>query len=124
VRNRADSGSARGLVVPHDCASLEAGLEKILDDPAFAARLRAGCGEVARSLGWPSRSPRMESLYQELVSEAASDEGLRVILAHLRGQLVRAGEVLAPNTSQLRDKSVLRCQLAASNRIAVRGRLK
>jgi len=58
-----------GLVVPHDCASLEAGLEKILDDPAFAARLRAGCGEVARSLGWAEPLARMESLYQELVSE-------------------------------------------------------
>src|SRR6202011_5111095 len=26
------------LVVTHDCAALEAGLKKILDDPAFAAR--------------------------------------------------------------------------------------
>jgi glycosyltransferase involved in cell wall biosynthesis len=58
-----------GLVVPHTCASLEAGLEKILDDPAFAARLRAGCGEVARSLGWAEPLAQMESLYQELVSE-------------------------------------------------------
>jgi len=58
-----------GLVVTHDCASLEVGLEKILDDPAFAARLRAGCGEVARSLGWAEPLAQMESLYQELVSE-------------------------------------------------------
>jgi glycosyltransferase involved in cell wall biosynthesis len=58
-----------GLVVTHDCASLEAGLEKILDDPAFAARLRAGCGEVARSLGWAEPLAQMELLYQELVSE-------------------------------------------------------
>jgi glycosyltransferase involved in cell wall biosynthesis len=58
-----------GLVVPHDCASLEAGLEKILGDLAFAARLRAGCGEVARSLGWAEPLAQMESLYQELVSE-------------------------------------------------------
>jgi glycosyltransferase involved in cell wall biosynthesis len=58
-----------GLVVPHDCASLEAGLEKILDDPAFAVRLRAGCGEVARSLGWAEPLAQMESLYRELVSE-------------------------------------------------------
>jgi glycosyltransferase involved in cell wall biosynthesis len=57
-----------GLVVAHDCAALEAGLEKILDDPAFAARLRAGCGEVARSLGWAEPLAHMESLYQELVS--------------------------------------------------------
>jgi glycosyltransferase involved in cell wall biosynthesis len=57
-----------GLVVAHDCAALEAGLEKILNDPAFAARLRAGCGEVARSLGWAEPLAQMESLYQELVS--------------------------------------------------------
>ena len=45
-----------GLVVPHDCAALEAGLARILDDPALAARLRAGCqGWRTRSAG-PSRS--------------------------------------------------------------------
>ena len=40
-----------GLVVPHDGAALEAGLARILDDPAFAARLRDGCkrgGELAQ----------------------------------------------------------------------------
>ncbi len=58
-----------GLVVPHDCAALEAGLKKILDDPAFAARLREGCGEVARSLGWSEPLAHMESLYRELVSK-------------------------------------------------------
>jgi glycosyltransferase involved in cell wall biosynthesis len=57
-----------GLVVPHNCASLEAGLEKILDDPAFAERLRAGCGGVACSLGWGEPLAQMESLYQQLVS--------------------------------------------------------
>jgi glycosyltransferase involved in cell wall biosynthesis len=57
-----------GLVVSHDCAALEAGLEKILDDPAFAARLRAGCSDVARSLGWAEPLADMESLYQGLVS--------------------------------------------------------
>jgi glycosyltransferase involved in cell wall biosynthesis len=57
-----------GLVVSHDCAALEAGLEKILDDPAFAAHLRAGCREVARSLGWAEPLAHMESLYQGLVS--------------------------------------------------------
>ena len=58
-----------GLVVSHDCAALEAGLEKILGDPAFAARLRAGCGEVARSLGWTEPLTQMESLYKTLLSE-------------------------------------------------------
>jgi len=56
-------------VVSHDCEALEAGLEKILGDPAFAARLRAGCGEVARSLGWAEPLAEMESLYKILLSE-------------------------------------------------------
>ena len=58
-----------GLVVPHDCAALEAGLGQILDDPAFAAHLRAGCETVARSLGWTEPLAEMESLYQDLLSE-------------------------------------------------------
>jgi glycosyltransferase involved in cell wall biosynthesis len=57
-----------GLVVSHDRADLEAGLEKILGDPAFAARLREGCGEVARSLGWAEPLAQMESLYKEFLS--------------------------------------------------------
>src|SRR6202166_4448580 len=40
-----------GVVVPHDCAALEEGLVQILDYPAFATQLRAGCETVARSLG-------------------------------------------------------------------------
>jgi glycosyltransferase involved in cell wall biosynthesis len=58
-----------GLVVPHDCAALEAGMEQILDDPAMAARLRAGCKEVTRSLGWAEPLAEMESLYRGLISE-------------------------------------------------------
>jgi len=58
-----------GLVVSHDCAALEVGLEKILGDPAFAARLREGCGEVARSLGWAEPLGQMDSLYKEILSE-------------------------------------------------------
>jgi hypothetical protein len=58
-----------GLVVPHDCTALEAGLEKILDDPAFAARLRSGCEGVARSLGWAEPLAEMETLYQQSASQ-------------------------------------------------------
>lgn len=56
-----------GLVVPHDRAALEAGLGRILNDPALSARLRAGCGEVARSLSWGEPLAQMESLYRQLV---------------------------------------------------------
>jgi glycosyltransferase involved in cell wall biosynthesis len=57
-----------GLVVSHDCAALEAGLVRILEDPVFAAHLRAGCGEVTRSLGWAEPLADMESLYREMMS--------------------------------------------------------
>jgi glycosyltransferase involved in cell wall biosynthesis len=58
-----------GLVVPHDGAALEAGLARILDDAALAARLRDGCKGVANSLGWAEPISQMETLYRELISE-------------------------------------------------------
>jgi glycosyltransferase involved in cell wall biosynthesis len=58
-----------GLVVPHDCAALEAGLTRILDDSALAARLRGGCREVANSLTWAEPLAQMEKLYRDLISE-------------------------------------------------------
>ena len=57
-----------GLVVPHDCAALEAGLAQILDDPVLAARLRGGCQGVAKSLSWTEPLAQMETLYRELIS--------------------------------------------------------
>jgi glycosyltransferase involved in cell wall biosynthesis len=58
-----------GLVVPHDCAALEAGLSRILEDPALAAQLREGCKGVANVLGWAEPLAQMENLYRELISE-------------------------------------------------------
>jgi glycosyltransferase involved in cell wall biosynthesis len=58
-----------GVVVPHDCAALEAGLGRVLNDTAFAANLRAGCKDVARSMGWAEPLAEMESLYRDLISE-------------------------------------------------------
>jgi glycosyltransferase involved in cell wall biosynthesis len=58
-----------GLVVPHDCAALERGLDQILGDPALTARLREGCKGVANSLGWSEPLAQMETLYRELISE-------------------------------------------------------
>src|SRR5258708_31844413 len=55
-----------GLVVPHDCAALESGLEQILGDPVMAAHLRAGCKEVTRSLGWAEPLAETEALYRHL----------------------------------------------------------
>jgi glycosyltransferase involved in cell wall biosynthesis len=58
-----------GIVVSHDCAALEAGLAQILEDSALTARLRTGCDELARSLGWAEPLAQMESLYSELTKE-------------------------------------------------------
>jgi glycosyltransferase involved in cell wall biosynthesis len=58
-----------GLVVPHDCTALEAGLARILDDSALAARLREGCKGVASSLSWSEPLAQMETLYRALISE-------------------------------------------------------
>jgi glycosyltransferase involved in cell wall biosynthesis len=58
-----------GLVVPHDCAALENGLARILEDPALSARLRAASKGVADSLGWAEPLAQMESLYRELTAQ-------------------------------------------------------
>ena len=58
-----------GLVVPHDRDALEAGLSRILDDPALAASLRGGSQGVADSLSWAEPLAQMENLYRELLSE-------------------------------------------------------
>ena len=65
-------GQRAGLVVPHECAALEAGMARILDDRAFAAQLRAGCNEVRNSLSWAEPLAQMEALYQAIVSEHCS----------------------------------------------------
>lgn len=63
-------GGRAGLVVSHDCAALEAGLAKILDDSEIHGRLRAGCVEVAASLNWAEPLKIMEGVYQDLAREA------------------------------------------------------
>ena len=57
-----------GIVVPHDCSALEAGLAQILDDPGLSARLRGGCEGVASALGWAEPVAQMQTLYRELIS--------------------------------------------------------
>lgn len=58
-----------GLVVPHDCAALESGLARILDDPALNARLRGGCQNVANSLGWAEPLAQMQTIYAQIIAE-------------------------------------------------------
>ncbi len=58
-----------GFVVPHDRGALQAGLARLLSDEALRQRLRAGCAEVTRALGWDEPLAMMEALYAELVTE-------------------------------------------------------
>jgi len=58
-----------GLVVSHDCAAVEAGMARILEDPALAAQLRAGCRAVADSLSWCEPLSQMEAVYREVITE-------------------------------------------------------
>jgi glycosyltransferase involved in cell wall biosynthesis len=58
-----------GLVVSHDCAALEAGLSRILENSAVAGQLRDGCKALANSLSWAEPLAQMEALYREVISE-------------------------------------------------------
>jgi glycosyltransferase involved in cell wall biosynthesis len=58
-----------GLVVPYDRDALQAGLARLLEDEDLRQRLRTGCAEVARSLGWDEPLVMMESLYANLTVE-------------------------------------------------------
>ena len=58
-----------GLVVPHDPGALQAGLARLLGDDALRQRLRAGCADVTRALGWEEPLALMETLYAELAAE-------------------------------------------------------
>jgi len=61
-----------GLVVPHECAALEAGMARILEDRAFASQLREGCNEVKNLLSWAEPLAQMEALYQTIIAEHRS----------------------------------------------------
>lgn len=62
-------GGRAGIVVAHERAAIEAGMARILEDAALAARLREGCKAVADSLSWTEPLEQMESLYRELITE-------------------------------------------------------
>jgi glycosyltransferase involved in cell wall biosynthesis len=58
-----------GLVVPHECGAITAGLQRLLGDAALQQRLRNGCAEVARELDWAEPLDQTESLYATLAGE-------------------------------------------------------
>jgi glycosyltransferase involved in cell wall biosynthesis len=61
-----------GLVVPHDRGALSAGLEQMLNDSALWQRLRNGCADVARELGWAEPLNETEAMYAALAGAKAN----------------------------------------------------
>jgi glycosyltransferase involved in cell wall biosynthesis len=68
-----------GLVVPHDRGALTAGLEQLLNDSAFQQRLREGCAQVARELGWAEPLGETEALYATLTCGKATSASPAVV---------------------------------------------
>lgn len=68
-----------GLVVPHKCEALVAALDQ-LSHPELRTRMKLGCEEVARGLGWEQPLAETEALYAQLLSDlsAAPTEPPRV----------------------------------------------
>jgi glycosyltransferase involved in cell wall biosynthesis len=58
-----------GLVVPHDCDALAAGLERLLGPSGLAEQFRQGCADVAQSLGWEEPLDATQLLYADLVQK-------------------------------------------------------
>jgi glycosyltransferase involved in cell wall biosynthesis len=55
-----------GLVIPHECEALVYALQQ-LSDAGLRARMKLGCMDVARGLGWEQPVALMEALYAELL---------------------------------------------------------
>ena len=55
-----------GLVVPHECEALVRALHQ-LSDASLRERMRLGCLEVARELGWEQPLAQIEALYAALL---------------------------------------------------------
>jgi glycosyltransferase involved in cell wall biosynthesis len=55
-----------GLVIPHECEALVRALHR-LSDVGLRERMKLGCIEVARGLGWEQPLAETEALYTELL---------------------------------------------------------
>jgi glycosyltransferase involved in cell wall biosynthesis len=62
-----------GLVVPHQCEALVRALYQ-LSDAALRARMKLGCVDVARELGWEQPVAEMEKLYAELADTLSATQ--------------------------------------------------
>lgn len=67
-----EDGRSGLLFPPDDHVALAAQIERLLDNPALAAELRAGARRRAEEYGWPSLARRVIGLYEELVASQAA----------------------------------------------------
>jgi glycosyltransferase involved in cell wall biosynthesis len=56
-----------GLVISHECEALIRALDQF-SDPGLRTRMKQGCKEVARGLGWEQPLAETEALYAQLLS--------------------------------------------------------
>jgi glycosyltransferase involved in cell wall biosynthesis len=57
-----------GLVISHECESLIRALDQ-LSHPELRMRMKLGCAEVARGLGWEQPLAETEALYTQVLSD-------------------------------------------------------
>jgi glycosyltransferase involved in cell wall biosynthesis len=60
-----------GLVVAHQSQELADALGSVLEDDTLQERLRTGCPDVIRGLSWEEPLTQMETLFQNIILEAA-----------------------------------------------------
>jgi glycosyltransferase involved in cell wall biosynthesis len=60
-----------GLVISHECEALVRALDQ-LSDPGLRTRMKLGCEEVARGLGWDQPLAETEALYAQLLSNLSA----------------------------------------------------
>jgi glycosyltransferase involved in cell wall biosynthesis len=60
-----------GIVISHECEALVRALDQ-LSDPGLRTRMKLGCKELARGLGWEQPLAETEALYAQLLSNLSA----------------------------------------------------
>jgi len=73
---------ATGLLVPpRDASALAAGMERVLTDPAWAARLRQSSTDRALEFSWSRVAAQVSDLYRRLLAQSLTGQGGSLISA-------------------------------------------
>jgi glycosyltransferase involved in cell wall biosynthesis len=67
IREILTDGENACLVAPGDAHALAAGIRRVLDDPALAARIARRAFEDAAAYSWDRRAERLEALLSDVV---------------------------------------------------------